>query len=815
MSVEKNKENYDSGSIQFLKDLEGVRKRPAMYIGDTSFNGMHHLLWEIVDNSIDEGLAGYCDTVRVTLNEDGSASVEDNGRGIPVDIHPEENMPAVELVMTKLHAGGKFDGKAYAVSGGLHGVGISVVNALTEWTDVEVYKDGQIHNISFSRGMTKTPLAVKGLTEKNGTRVTFRPDRQIFSHDEFDYETVFNRLREMAYLMGTSNLRIELEDLRDGRKDSFHYPDGLTAYIRDLTEGKEEITEIIHFVKSVVHNEQNYEVEVALRYTNDWHEGVYSFANNIRTADGGTHLSGFRSALTRSLNNYLRSADLLKKGDAPSGDDYKAGLFAVISLKIPDPQFEGQTKGKLGSREAGPIVETAVNECFGTYLEENPAAGRSIIRKALLARDAREAARKQRDLVRRKGALSSGSLPGKLADCQSRDTKVTELYVVEGDSAGGSAKTGRDRRFQAILPLKGKILNVEKNTANRIFANQELQTMIQAIGAGVGDEFNIEKVRYGKIIIMTDADVDGSHIRTLILTFLFRQMRPLIENGRVYVACPPLYRLQKKGQQAYDYIHDDDALNKGIFGKGLQGAKVVFPHTDGSGNRQIEGAELTSLMEYLLELQRCIGTFRGERRGVNAAGYLASMDSERGLPLALVLEVGLEGDQKRFFWNLEERETYLASRADKKIWRAHETGIPREAADLLSFDFRERDDAQAALQSLLDLGFALEDHSPSGGIRISGGKFSKTIPLLAQLLGALREAGQSQVEVQRYKGLGEMNPDQLWESTMDPETRLLKRIVLEDAFAADHIFSMLMGDETEPRRKYIEEHADEFDQLDI
>jgi DNA gyrase subunit B len=815
MSEDKNQENYDSGSIQFLKDLEGVRKRPAMYIGDTAFNGMHHLLWEIVDNSVDEGLAGYCDTVRVTLNEDGSASVEDNGRGIPVDMHPEENMPAVELVMTKLHAGGKFDGKAYAVSGGLHGVGISVVNALTEWTDVEVYKDGQIHHITFSRGLTKTPLVIKGETEKSGTRVTFRPDRHIFSHDEFDYETVFNRLREMAYLMGTSDLRIELNDLRDGRKDTFHYPDGLTAYIRDLTEGKEEITEIVHFVKSVDHGDQNYEVEVALRYTNDWHEGVYSFANNIRTADGGTHLSGFRSALTRTLNNYLRSADLLKKGDAPSGDDYKAGLFAVISLKIPDPQFEGQTKGKLGSREAGPIVETAVNECFGTYLEENPAAGRSIIRKALLARDAREAARKQRDLVRRKGALSSGSLPGKLADCQSRDTNVTELYVVEGDSAGGSAKTGRDRRFQAILPLKGKILNVEKNTATRIFANQELQTMIQAIGAGVGDEFNIEKVRYGKIIIMTDADVDGSHIRTLILTFLFRQMRPLIENGRVYVACPPLYRLQKKGQQSYEYIHDDDALNNGIFGKGLVGAKVVFPNANGSGKTELGGAELKDLMSHLLELHRCIGTFRGERRGVDAAGYLSSMDSELGLPNGLVVQVSHEGDQKHFFWDAQKRDAFLAAHAGKKIWRAHETGIPRESADLLSFDFRERDDAQAALQSLLDLGFLLEDHSPSGGIQISCGKFSKTIPKLAQLLSALREAGQSQVEVQRYKGLGEMNPDQLWESTMDPETRLLKRIILEDAFAADHIFSMLMGDETEPRRKYIEEHADEFDQLDI
>ena len=821
MSKDKNPNEYDSGSIQFLKDLEGVRKRPAMYIGDTAFSGFHHLLWEIVDNSIDEGLAGHCDTVEVTLNDDGSATVRDNGRGIPVDMHPEEGMPAVELVMTKLHAGGKFDGKAYAVSGGLHGVGISVVNALSEWTNVEVHKDGKKHEITFSRGLRVNPLTVTGDTDRKGTVVSFRPDRKVFSHDSFDYETVYNRLREMAYLMGTADLKIILRDERDGesKEHTFHYPDGLKAYIHDLTDGKELITEIVHFEKSVEHEGKDYNVEVALQYTNDWHEGVFSFANNIRTADGGTHLSGFRSALTRTLNNYLKSSDVQKKGDAPSGDDYKAGLYAVLSLKLPDPQFEGQTKGKLGSREATSIVETVVNECFGTHLEEHPEAARSILRKALLARDAREAARKQRDLVRRKGALSSGSLPGKLADCQSRDTEITELYVVEGDSAGGSAKTGRDRRFQAILPLKGKILNVEKNTANRILANQELQTMIQAFGAGVGDDFDVEKTRYGKIIIMTDADVDGSHIRTLILTFLFRQMLPLIKGGRVFVACPPLYRIQRKGSKAFEYLHDDESLNKAIFATGLDGARVSYER-DGDpakGSVETSGDELQEMLIKLQGVSNALTRFRGERRGIGGSEYLASRDPQKGLPHGLVLESRGGSDAKRhYFWNLEDQKNFIAAiDPERRVWEGAKSETPRESAHFLSFVYKERDDAEAAVQLLLDYGLPMEDRRQGGGIRIDCGKYHRTLSRLGDLMGALREAGQSQVEVQRYKGLGEMNPDQLWESTMDPETRLLKRIVLDDAFAADQIFSMLMGDETEPRRKYIEEHAHEIDQLDI
>ena len=790
----KNKQQkYDSQSIQFLKDLEGVRVRPAMYIGDTDFRGFHHLLWEIVDNSVDEALAGYCDTVHITLNDDGSATVTDNGRGIPVDIHPEEGVPAVELVMTKLHAGGKFDGKAYAVSGGLHGVGISVVNALSEWMDVEVFKEEKVHHMGFSRGLKTTDLKVTGSTERKGTRVTFRPDREIFTHEGFDYDVVHNRLREMAYLMGAAGLKIELEDAQSGKKDTFHYPEGLTAYIKDLTEGKESITEVVHFNKDVAHDGKNYGVEIALRYTNDWHEGVFTFANNIRTLEGGTHLSGFRSGLTRTLNAWLKQSDLLKKGDAPSGDDYKAGLYAVISIKIPEPQFEGQTKSKLGSREATPVVETVVNKEFSNYLDEHPEAARAIIRKALLARDAREAARKQRDLVRRKGALSSGSLPGKLADCQSRDRELTELYIVEGDSAGGSAKTGRDRTYQAILPLRGKLINVEKNSANRVLANQELQTLIQAIGAGVGDEFDLDRVRYGKIIIMTDADVDGSHIRTLILTFLFRQMKPLVEAGRVYVAQPPLYLLKKKGAKNGKYIQNDEDLRSSLLDLGMKDCQL-------EGSTELDAAALGATIPSLRSLEKTMQGFRGERRGISAEDYLKSLDSKKGLPAHMVFET--ETEKANMFWSDSDRDKWISSREGAKVWEGPDSAVPREEAELLSFSFHENGEILAALEAVREAGF-----TGDGPWKVVAGKESQEATWPIGVLQRVRSMGQKFADVQRYKGLGEMNPEQLWESTMDPEKRALIRIVLEDAFEADRIFSMLMGDETEPRRRYIEANA--------
>ena len=816
--------DYDSSAIQFLKDLEGVRRRPAMYIGDTAFAGYHHLLWEVVDNSVDEALAGHCDDVLVTLTEDGFAEVLDNGRGIPVDVHPEEGVPAVELVMTKLHAGGKFDDKAYAVSGGLHGVGISVVNALSDRTEVEIFKDGKHYRIAFSRGVKQSDLEVVGETDRQGTLVRFHPDPEIFQHEGFDFETVRTRLREMAYLMGTSGLKLRLEDQVGGRSETFHYPEGLVAYIRDLTEGKEALTDVIHFQKDVEHHGKSYGVEVALRYTNDWHEGVYSFANNIRTAEGGTHLSGFRSALTRTLNAFLKQADLLKKNEEPpTGEDYKAGLYAVVSVKIPDPQFEGQTKGKLGSREAASIVEGVVNEMLGTYLEEHPEATRAIVKKALLARDARDAARRQRDLVRRKGALSSGSLPGKLADCQSRDREETELYVVEGDSAGGSAKTGRDRRFQAILPLKGKILNVEKNTANRILANQELQTLIQAIGAGIGESFDLDAVRYGKVIIMTDADVDGSHIRTLILTFLFREMKPLIEAGLVYVACPPLYRLQRKGSKKYRYLHDEEELRQALTEAVAEQAELVLE--DG---RRVKGEDLARVTTALQRLDRMLDAIRVERRGCTGREYLAQRRGDGELPLAVAHDPLRR--ENRFFFSKEEIEAWRREHAGCKVWSdSTEDDVLLEDAELWLFHFPERTEVQQLLQDLEAWGFPLhlerftapeterlawEERGELPYLVVSGKEERRAGDFLA-LVQVLRELAMKQVDVQRYKGLGEMNPEQLWESTMDPARRLLKRIRLEDAFEADRTFSMLMGDETEPRRRYIEQHAHEVEFLDV
>jgi len=812
--MSKNTNAYDSGSIQFLKDLEGVRKRPAMYIGDTSFAGYHHLLWEIVDNSVDEALAGYCTHIEVVLNENGSVTVTDNGRGIPVDIHPEEGVPAVELVMSKLHAGGKFDGKAYAVSGGLHGVGISVVNALSEHTEVLIYKDGKQHRMTFSRGVKVTDLEVIGESSETGTRVTFTPDREVFQHEGYDWSTVRNRLREMAYLMGTSGLKITLTEEASGKEEAFHYPEGLVSYIKDLTDEKEVITDVVHFQKELTYpdNGKTYTVEVALRYTNDWHEGVYSFANNIRTGDGGTHLSGFRAALTRTLNSFLKKSEMLKKGDPPSGDDYKAGLYAVISIKLPDPQFEGQTKGKLGSREAAPIVESVVNECLGEYLEENPKSGQAVVRKALLARDARDAARKQRDLVRRKGALSSGSLPGKLADCQSRDTTKTELYIVEGDSAGGSAKTGRDRSFQAILPLKGKILNVEKNNTARILANTELQTMIQAIGAGIGEDFNPDKARYGRIIIMTDADVDGSHIRTLILTFFFRQMKELIEAGKVYVACPPLYRVQKKGSKSFRYLHDDEELREVLMGHSISGVRLSLP-----GGVLIEGEDLEPVLRQLQNLEKVLHGLKGGRRGVSAEEYLAQADELGKLPAALAVDVAT-GTQN-FFWQHADLEAYLKGLGDGiKIWNGADSDVPRDEAAQLIFHYPEKSQAQTVFANLRERGVsfgAANDDRDGALFQFDDGKEAKGIESLRDLVENFRDFGMKGIEVQRYKGLGEMNPDQLWESTMDPTTRYMKRIILDDAFEADRTFSMLMGDETAPRREYIEQHAHEIEDLDI
>jgi DNA gyrase subunit B len=628
--------HYDAATIQVLKGLDAVRRRPAMYIGDTGAKGLHHLVYEVVDNSIDEAMGGFCDSINVVLHKDGSVTVQDNGRGIPVDMHPTQKKPALEVVMTMLHAGGKFDHRTYKVAGGLHGVGVSVVNALSEWCEVEVTRDGKRYFQRYEQGNTKAPLKQTGKGRHPGTKTRFKPDPEIFQKTDFSFDVLSGRMRELAFLNG--GLKIEITEEETGKSNLFKYRGGISSFVDYLNENKQ----VVHPKPIYLHNTRNgIDVEMAFQYNDSYTDNIFSYVNNINTIEGGTHLSGFKTALTRTINNYASKNNLLKNGQPPlEGEDVREGLAAVISVKIPDPQFEGQTKTKLGNSEVKGIVESILGESLSEYFEENPSVAKKVIEKAASAARAREAARKARELTRRKTALETSTLPGKLADCALSDPALCELYIVEGDSAGGSAKQGRDRKFQAILPLKGKILNVEKARIDRVLSNEEIRTMITAIGTGIRDEFSVEKARYNKIIIMTDADIDGSHIRTLILTFLYRQMRELIERGYVYIAQPPLYRVSKGKTELY-----------------------------------------------------------------------AFSDEER----------------------------------DRHTERLGKTGV----------------------------------------------------------------------SIQRYKGLGEMNPEQLWKTTMDPETRTLLQVTLEDGAAADHIFSILMGDQVEPRRKFIEENAKYVKNLDV
>jgi DNA gyrase subunit B len=628
--------HYDAATIQVLKGLDAVRRRPAMYIGDTSTKGLHHLVYEVVDNSIDEAMGGFCDAIKVVIQKDGSVLVEDNGRGIPVDMHPTQNKPALEVVMTMLHAGGKFDHQTYKVSGGLHGVGVSVVNALSEWCEVEVTRDSKRYSQRYERGITVTPLKEVGKGRNPGTKTTFKPDPEVFSKTDFNFDVLSARMRELSFL--NAGLKIEIEDDRSGQSNLFKYKGGISTFVEYLNENKQAV----HPKPIYLHNTRDgIDVEMALQYNDSYSENIFSYVNNINTIEGGTHLSGFKTALTRTINNYAGKNNLLKNGQsALEGEDVREGLAAVISVKIPDPQFEGQTKTKLGNSEVKGIVESILGESLVEYFEENPSVAKKVFEKASSAARAREAAKKARELTRRKSALESSSLPGKLADCSLDDPALCEIYIVEGDSAGGSAKQGRDRKFQAILPLKGKILNVEKARLDKVLSNEEIRTMITALGTNIKDEFDINKARYNKIIIMTDADVDGSHIRTLILTFLYRHMKELIERGFVYIAQPPLYRVKKGSTELYAYSDDE----------------------------------------------------------------------------------------------------------------------------------RDR-------------------HS--------------------------ERLGKTGVSIQRYKGLGEMNPEQLWKTTMDPETRTLLQVTLEDGAEADHIFSILMGDQVEPRRKFIEENAKYVKNLDV
>jgi len=805
--------SYDATTIKVLKGIEAVRKRPAMYIGDTAVRGLHHLVYEVVDNSIDEAMAGFCKKIDVIIHADGSVSVTDDGRGIPVDRHKTEKKPALEGVMTTLHAGGKFDNKAYRVSGGLHGVGVSAVNALSEWMEVEVKRDGKIYHMSFARGAREKALKQVGRTKSTGTKVTFRPDGEIFPEIEFSYDILAKRMRELAFL--SRDVRITLADERTEQSDEFRYKGGIASFVQYLNQNKNILhRKVLYLDKS----REDLEVEVALQYNDGYTENIYSYANNINTIEGGTHLSGFKAALTRTLNSYARNHNLLKEKDAPmSGDDVREGLTAVISVRVRQPQFEGQTKTKLGNSEISGLVESIVNEGLGAFLEENPTPARAIINKCIGASRARTAARKARDLARRKGALESGELPGKLADFSEKDPELCEIYLVEGDSAGGSAKQGRDRRFQAILPLKGKILNVEKAAPVKMLSNTEIQTMITAIGAGFGSEdFDIAKTRYHKIVIMTDADVDGSHIRTLLLTFFYRQMPELIENGYIYLACPPLYKVKRKNTERY--VESDEEMNGILLDLGSEDLKLVR-----SGDKkEFTRNQFQKLLEILTRLDRLISQLR--KRAIDWDEYIQLLDPE-----------SLQLPRYRVRFNHEEQfivddEGLARFAADWESTHPNGNGGEEEEGeeeengeDYEVMEIYESREISKCLKDLTKLGILPEEEKKTG--KGDGeeppvyelASDEKRIPLykLLDILHQVRKIGREGLAIQRYKGLGEMNPEQLWETTMDPEKRTLVKIKLDDAVAADEIFTILMGDVVEPRREFIFRNALFVKNLDI
>ena len=794
---------YDSSSIKVLEGLEAVRLRPAMYIGSTGETGLHHLVYEVVDNSVDEALAGYATEVNVVIHDDDSITVIDNGRGIPVDMHPEEGMSAAEVVMTKLHAGGKFDSNSYKVSGGLHGVGVSVVNALSERLDLEIWRDGGTWTQEYARGIPKAPLEKMGKAgRKTGTKVTFKPDGSIMDVTNFNFDTLATRLRELAFL--NKGLRITLTDEREepARASEFQFNGGIAEFIKHLNRGKNVLHDKpIYFEGERELSQGVLAMEVALQYNDSYSESVFSFANNINTVDGGSHLSGFRSALTRTINAAGQQAGLFKDvKENLTGDDVREGLTAVVSVKLPQPQFEGQTKGKLNSDIQGYVVQL-INEKLGEFFDKNPAVMRKIVSKAIDAARAREAARKARDLTRRKGALDSGGLPGKLADCQERDPERCELFLVEGESAGGTAKSGRDRRYQAILPLKGKILNVEKARYDKMLGHEEIRAMITAIGAGIGkDDFDASKIRYGKIIIMTDADVDGSHIRTLLLTFFFRHMQELIKRGHVFVAQPPLYRI-KKGKSE-KYIKDDKEFTREILRRATENLKVEL-----ADKAVLEGTELRTYLMSLDELQ------------------LAWRRSERRLREPRVVEVLARADlaldtKADFTQEKNLRAVYDALKAQKI-----ETEIKHdEEHSAWMVTFKDPTNAERIIN--LELASAPE-YRRLRSLAKQASKFNRapfvvvrenhreTLAGWRELLAYVKNEGMREVTIQRYKGLGEMNAEQLWETTMNIETRTLLKISLEDLVQSDQIFTTLMGEDVESRRKFIEENALDVRNLDV
>ncbi len=835
IAEKKRNSEYGEGQIKVLKGLEAVRKRPGMYIGDTTTRGLHHLVWEIVDNAIDEAMAGRCNNITIVVKPDDSVTISDDGIGIPVGIHPTEKISTLEVVFCRLHAGGKFDGQAYKVSGGLHGVGASVVNALSEWLEVEVCRDGEVHQMSFERGQKKGDIKVVGKRKKSGTKVTFKADHEIFPDISMRYEVLTNRLRELAYL--NEGVCIKIRDERSDKEDVFQYNKGLLAFVDHLNEDKTTLHKPIHLHKE---DEETGQIgDIVVQYNDSYNETVFSFANNINTLEGGTHLSGFRSALTRTLNNYARSSGILKKDKPPTGDDLREGLTAIISVKLPDPQFEGQTKTKLGNGEMEGFVSQFVYEKLGQWLEENPADAKKILNKGIQAMQAREAARKARDLTRRKGALSSGSLPGKLSDCRSKDRDITEVFIVEGDSAGGSAKQGRNSNTQAILPLRGKILNVEKARLDKILSSTEIQTIISALGCGIGeDEFDVEKRRYNKVIIMTDADVDGSHIRTLLLTFFFRHMRPLITGGHVFAAQPPLYQVTRKKRS--EYVINESQMRSTLLDLGLDGTTLEIRDNSDKKSKLVAsftGAKLREIVDLLDDLADKIHIL--ERRGLAFKTVMDNRSSEGKLPTHWLLMNG----RNLFFDTQAEYDKFMAKRADKLVEEEEENGNGEEASVELTEEQKAAEETnirrvqkRAELHEVKEIGkiitklatrginiedfFLKREEAVTG--ELAPAKYvlvTEAEPLeldnVAGIAPGVRILGGRGIEIKRFKGLGEMNADQLWDTTMDPERRILQRIQADEAEEAERMFSLLMGDNVERRRQFIEENALSVKNLDV
>ena len=823
---------YTASQITVLEGLEAVRKRPSMYIGDTSERGLHHLVYEVVDNSIDEALAGYASKITVTIHPDNSITVKDDGRGIPVDMHPEEHKPAVEVVLTVLHAGGKFDHSNYKVSGGLHGVGVSCVNALSDWMSVEVCRDGFAYAIKFARGNTVEPLVKLHPTTERGTTVTFKPDGTIFSTTVYQWKILATRLRELAFLNRGIHITLIDEREEEAKTESFHYEGGLVEFVKFLNAHNVVLHEPIY-----MHREKDgIDVEVAMQYNDGFSETIFSYTNNINTIEGGTHLTGFQAALTYSINAYAKSANLLK-GDksSVSSNDTREGLAAVISVKVPEPQFEGQTKTKLGNSEVRGIVQSVVNDCLGAFLEENPAVAMQIVNKSIVAARAREAAKKARELVQRKGALDGLSpFLGKLADCSEKDPSRSELYIVEGDSAGGSAKQGRNSAFQAIIPIRGKLINVEKARIDKVLENKEIQSLITAIGCGFGNnDFDISGLRYHRIVIMTDADVDGSHIRTLLLTFFFRELKPLIETGHIYIAKPPLYKVTRKKNETY--IDTDEQLDRYLLRNGCEDIEVRSA-ADGS---LITAEKIAEIAAFVTSANQIVQGLH--RHGIDPGQYFA-LEKEGKFPIAKIAVRNSDGTvTETFVYNREEKAAVIAE-AEKNLPPVAEVfgGEQKEeqTAEPSGAETPEQSNSstQTGLHPAIDLTEIYEAnsceelcrrllaasydpktiyHGDSALFKIVENDNETPVNTLSGLFEEVKKNGRQGLRIQRYKGLGEMDPHQLWETTMDPERRKMIQVTMEDAIEAERMFTLLMGDDVDPRREYIEKHAAGVKDLDI